>query len=206
MERVVVAAVLTACAAAIVAFAAPRAERRAAPASVQRPAAPDTTPPDTAIVGPPPPQSLIDSVARTTDEDGQPDTLPTLPAGVTLAMLRQGDVLFHGKGRCFACHGAEATGMVNAGSSLTTGTLFVAESWRAIDSLITVGMPDAVSRSPIAMPPRGGRGDLGDREIAAIAAYVWAISQTKGEPWPGGHLAHPWLGAQFERPPRTDGP
>ena len=40
------------------------------------------------------------------------------------------------------------------------------------------------------MPPRGGKSDLTPDETRAIAAYVWAISQTRGEPWPGGHATH----------------
>ena len=51
-------------------------------------------------------------------------------------------------------------------------------------------MPDRQTRSPIAMPPRGQHEDLNAEEIRAIAAYVWAISQTRGEPWPGGHATH----------------
>ena len=51
-------------------------------------------------------------------------------------------------------------------------------------------MPDAISRSPIAMPARGARGDLTPDEIRHVAAYVWAISQARGEPWTGGHASH----------------
>jgi len=43
------------------------------------------------------------------------------------------------------------------------------------------------------MPARGARGDLTRDETRRIAAYVWAISQVKGEPWPGGHASHQGL-------------
>jgi hypothetical protein len=62
--------------------------------------------------------------------------------------------------------------------------------WRPIDSLVTAGIPDPITRSPIAMPPRGGKSNLSPEETRSIAAYVWAISQTRGEPWPGGHDTH----------------
>ena len=126
-----------------------------------------------------------------TDEEAQPDTLPTLPDGMTIAMLRDGDRLFHGAGGCVSCHGSEAQGLPARGKTLTAGVAFVPPGdWNALDSLISVGIPDRQTRSPIAMPPRGQHEDLDAEEIRAIAAYVWAISQTRGEPWPGGHVRH----------------
>jgi len=125
-----------------------------------------------------------------TNEEGQPSRLPPLPSGLSLDLIRAGDSLFHGKGNCFACHGADATGLPNAGSALTMGLNFVPTEWRPIDSLITAGIPDPITRSAIAMPARGGKSDLTREETGEIAAYVWAISQTRGEPWPGGHATH----------------
>lgn len=125
-----------------------------------------------------------------TNEDLQPDTLPTLPPGMTLDMIRQGDSIFHGVGGCFACHGSEGQGLPAAGDAITVSFNYVPYKWEAIDSLVTAGIPDALTRSPIAMPSRGGKGNLTDDQIKRVAAYVWAISQTKGEPWPGGHRDH----------------
>jgi hypothetical protein len=126
-----------------------------------------------------------------TDEEAQPDTLPPLADGMTLDMIRDGDRLFHGKGGCVNCHGSEAQGLAARGKTLTAGVSFVPPGdWNALDSLISVGMPDRQTRSPIAMPPRGQHEDLDAGEIRTIAAYVWAISQTRGEPWPGGHVLH----------------
>lgn len=125
-----------------------------------------------------------------TNEEGQPPALPAVPQGMTLDLIRSGDSLFHGKGNCFACHGADAGGLPAAGSALTMGLNFVPTEWHPIDSLIIAGIPDPITRSPIAMPPRGGKSNLSAAETRAIAAYVWAISQTRGEPWPGGHDTH----------------
>ena len=80
--------------------------------------------------------------------------------------------------------------MPAAGDAITNSLSYVQHDWRQIDSLITAGLPDAYTRSPIAMPPRGARSDLSAAEIQRIAAYVWAISGVKGEPWPGGHASH----------------
>ncbi len=126
-----------------------------------------------------------------TNEDLQPTVLPTMPYGMTVDMLVEGDRLFHGKGGCVNCHGSEAQGLAARGKTLTAGVQYVpAGDWNALDSLINVGLPDGMTRSPIAMPARGQHGDLGVEETRAVAAYVWAISQTKGEPWSGGHALH----------------
>lgn len=125
-----------------------------------------------------------------TNEDLQPATLPPLPPGMTTDMLVEGDRLFHGRGGCFACHGAEAQGLPAAGDGITSALSYARHEWKSIDSLITAGIPDMLTRSPIAMPARGARGDLSADEIQRLAAYVWAISAVKGEPWPGGHSSH----------------
>ncbi|HXE57404.1 MAG TPA: c-type cytochrome [Gemmatimonadales bacterium] len=129
--------------------------------------------------------------AKDTDEDAQPAKLPPLPSGMTLALVRQGDSLFRGKGGCVSCHGEDATGLPAMGSSLTTGLHFIPQEWGPIDSLIAAGIPESITRTPIAMPPRGAQSNLTPEETRAIAAYVWAISTTRGEPWPGGHRTHP---------------
>ncbi len=122
-----------------------------------------------------------------TDEDGQPRNLPALPSGMTLQMIRQGDSLYHGKGGCFTCHDLSGTGMPARGSGITTGLAFIPIRWQSIDSLIVAGLPESVTRTPIAMPPRGAASNLTPEESRLIAAYVWAIATVQGEPWrPGG--------------------
>jgi mono/diheme cytochrome c family protein len=130
------------------------------------------------------------SYSINTNEELQPTALPSLPTGMTVDMLTQGDQLFHGKGGCFACHGAEAQGLPAAGDGITSALFYARPEWRSIDSLIQRGIPDAMTRSPIAMPSRGARGNLTREEIRRVAAYAWAISQVRGEPWPGGHASH----------------
>ena len=126
-----------------------------------------------------------------TDDGGQPDTLPTLPAGTTIADLQRGDSLFHGRGGCVNCHGSEAQGLAARGSSLTGGLHSLPnDDLRGIDSIIVNGISDAETRSPIAMPPRGQRGNLTTGDTHALATYVWALANARGEPWPGGHGLH----------------
>lgn len=132
----------------------------------------------------------IPAVAAAQNEDGQPTRMSPLPRGVTLDLVRTGDAVFHGKGHCFACHGADGEGLPDAGSALTLSLNFVPAEIASIDSVITFGIPESVTRSAIGMPPRGGKSDLSTDEVLAAAAYVWAISQVRDEPWPGGHRTH----------------
>lgn len=125
-----------------------------------------------------------------THEDLQPTTLPPLPAGMSIATIVSGDSIFHGKGGCFACHGQEAEGLPAAGDALTVSLNWAQYEWKSIDSLITAGIPQTLTRSPMQMPAAGGRSDLTPDEVKRVAAYVWAISQVRGEPWPGGHASH----------------
>jgi cytochrome c5 len=132
------------------------------------------------------PDTLMD-----TDEEAQPAALPPLPFGMTLDMIRAGDAIFHGAGGCANCHGSEAQGLPARGKTITAGLHFVAPGdWQGVDSIVSVGIPDAGTRSPIAMPPRGQHGDLDATQIRAVGAYVWAISSVRGEPWAGGHVTH----------------
>ncbi|HWJ22839.1 MAG TPA: c-type cytochrome, partial [Gemmatimonadaceae bacterium] len=91
---------------------------------------------------------------------------------------------------CVTCHGPNAMGMPDKGSSLSLGLHFVPVEWGPIDSLVTAGLPEAMTRTSIAMPPRGAGSNLTPDQIKQVAAYVWAIAQTYGEPWPGGHKSH----------------
>jgi cytochrome c5 len=134
--------------------------------------------------------------AADTHEDGQPAKLPRLPSGMTIAMIVQGDSLFRSKGGCQTCHGREANGMPDMGSGITSGLLFIPPEWGAIDSLIQAGISEPVTRTTIAMPARGAASNLTPEESRLIAAYVWAISHTKGEPWQGGHKSHGQQGQQ----------
>lgn len=120
----------------------------------------------------------------------QPTHLPKMPSGMTTAEIVRGDSVFHGPGGCFTCHGPNAMGLPDKGSALSLGLHFIPQQWQSIDSLVTAGIPEGLTRSSIAMPPRGVGSNLSADQIRAVAAYVWAISQTSDEPWPGGHRTH----------------
>ena len=99
------------------------------------------------------------------------------PAGVTPALITQGDSIFHGKGNCYACHGANAEGTV--GPNLTDAEWLHSDgSYDAIVKQVTTGVPKEQSKSGIVMPPRGGA-TITDDEVKAVAAYVYSLSHKK---------------------------
>jgi mono/diheme cytochrome c family protein len=99
------------------------------------------------------------------------------PAGVTPAAITQGDSIYHGKGNCYACHGANAEGTV--GPNLTDAEWLHSDgSYDAIVKQVTTGVPKEQSKSGIVMPPRGGS-TITDDEVKAVAAYVYSLSHKK---------------------------
>jgi mono/diheme cytochrome c family protein len=99
------------------------------------------------------------------------------PAGVTQAAITLGDSLFHSKGNCYACHGANAQGAV--GPNLTDAEWIHSDgSYDAIVKQITTGVTAEESKSKIPMPPKGGS-QITDDEVKAVAAYVYSLSHKK---------------------------
>ena len=114
---------------------------------------------------------------------GRPDAaaLP-IPAGATKEQVMLGDRIFHGEaadGACTGCHGSDAKGSPQA-PSLVSGTwVFGDGSLRAIAKTINDGVPKPRNYSD-PMPPKGGA-PLSEADVAAVAAYVWAISHAAGK-------------------------
>jgi mono/diheme cytochrome c family protein len=99
------------------------------------------------------------------------------PAAVTPGAIAQGDSIFHSKGNCYACHGANAQGAV--GPNLTDAEWIHSDgSYDAIVKQVTTGVPKEQSKSGIPMPPKGGSA-ITDDEVKAVAAYVYSLSHTK---------------------------
>src|SRR5215213_7684199 len=95
------------------------------------------------------------------------------PAAATPAAVAQGDSIFHGKGNCYACHGANAQGAV--GPNLTDAEWIHSDgSYDAIVKQITTGVTAEESKSKIPMPPKGGS-SITDDQVKAVAAYVYSL-------------------------------
>jgi glucose/arabinose dehydrogenase len=103
----------------------------------------------------------------------------TLPPGATREQVELGDRIFHGEaadGTCTGCHGSDAKG-TPVGADLTGARwLWGDGSLKAITATITEGV-SYPKRTTGAMPPLGGA-QLSPQDVAAVAAYVWAISHT----------------------------
>jgi mono/diheme cytochrome c family protein len=103
----------------------------------------------------------------------------SLPAGVTTAMISEGDSLYH-KASCVRCHGADAKGAQN-GPNLTGPTfMHVNGTYPDFVRLIMSGVPadsiqDKAHRFPM-RPRGGGQTPLTDDQVKAVAAYVYSLS------------------------------
>jgi glucose/arabinose dehydrogenase/mono/diheme cytochrome c family protein len=98
------------------------------------------------------------------------------PPGATQQEVALGDRIFRGEiggATCGGCHGSDAKG-TPVGPDLTSGKwLWGDGSLQAITKTIINGVPDPKEHSG-AMPPMGGV-QLSRADVAAVAAYVWAI-------------------------------
>ncbi|MEN9816360.1 MAG: hypothetical protein RLZ32_240, partial [Gemmatimonadota bacterium] len=83
-------------------------------------------------------------------------------------------------GGCMRCHGAKGVGG-NNGPALNDQqwVQFAEGTYENIRALIVSGVPAANIKDPARKNPmgaRGGRMNLNDAQIDAVAAYVWTLS------------------------------
>lgn len=103
-----------------------------------------------------------------------------LPEGVAPEAVEEGRRLFHGPGACVTCHGEGGEGVSGLGPDLTDETwIHVDGSLASLQERIRAGVPAAISRVGVPMPPRGGV-RLTDDQLRAVAAYVWTLSRRDG--------------------------
>lgn len=104
----------------------------------------------------------------------------SLPAGVTAAMIADGQKIYAGPGLCSACHGPQAKGISGLGPNLTDAEWLHSDgTYGALVTQITAGVPANKSRSGVAMPPKGGAA-LTEAQVRAVAAYVWSLGPRTG--------------------------
>ena len=105
-----------------------------------------------------------------------------IPSGATSDQVALGKKIFHGAvsgATCAGCHGADGVG-TPVGTDLASGTwLWGDGSLQSITDIIKSGVPQP-KQHPGAMPPLGGV-PLTDGDLAAVAAYVWAIGHQNKE-------------------------
>ena len=96
-----------------------------------------------------------------------------LPAGVTQAMVDEGQSLYGGV--CSACHGPGGAGSTVAPPLNDREWLNIGGAYPEVAAIIKAGVAQP-KKYPGAMPPRGG-GAFTDEQVNQIAAYVYALSQ-----------------------------
>ena len=122
-----------------------------------------------------PPEGIHPDAGRST-----PD-LPT-PPGDTAGQVALGDRIFHGEARdgtCSGCHGSNAGGST-VGPALNSGHwLWSDGSLSGLTATIESGVAHPKQYQGV-MPPLGGA-PLSPHDVAAVAAYVWAVGHA-GKP------------------------
>ena len=114
-----------------------------------------------------------------THPDAGAATTANLPVaeGATPAMVALGRRIYRGEiggAACAGCHGANATGTPLGPNLTSRNWLWSDGSYPGILKTIREGVPNPKEyRSP--MPPMGGA-QLTSDQLAAVAAYVWALS------------------------------
>jgi len=103
-----------------------------------------------------------------------------IPSGASREMLELGYRIFHGQiasGTCAGCHGDDGKG-TPLGPDLTSGKwLWSDGSYGGIERTVRSGVPHPKEyRSP--MPAMGGA-QLSQRQVAAVAAYVWGLGHMR---------------------------
>ncbi len=98
-----------------------------------------------------------------------------LPAGVTVAMVQEGQDIFHGAGICASCHLREGVGGALAPNLTDDVWLHIDGSYDQIVEVIIDGVQEPIE-APGPMQPRGGS-QITDEQVLAVAAYVYTLSR-----------------------------
>lgn len=102
-------------------------------------------------------------------------------AGITPAMVSLGDSIYHGLaagGTCAGCHGTDAKGTPLAPDLTANKWLWGDGSYKSIVKTIREGVASPKQHTGV-MPPMGGA-QLTPAQLAAVGAYVFALSHPNG--------------------------
>jgi mono/diheme cytochrome c family protein len=116
---------------------------------------------------------------------------PAAPVVIQPADSAAGYALYHGRGRCFTCHGGLGRGTAKLGPDLTDTTWLNGDSsFAGIRGVIASGVATPRQFS-VAMPAYAGM--LDDSDMTRLAAYVYTLS-------------HPAAVSHSPTPPDTTAP
>ena len=119
------------------------------------------------------PIALLIAVAPSAAQKPAPTEADTI--SITPAMVDLGRAIFHGKGTCFACHGAQLQG-TQAAPTLKQHAWRDAKNgdYSQIFAVATHGVPSTIM---VAFP-----GSITRDEALAVASYVWSVGKGKAKP------------------------
>lgn len=80
---------------------------------------------------------------------------------------------------CASCHGPQGTGVKGLGKDLTTSNFVARLTDTEFRQFIIAGRPDA---KPMPMPPRAGREDLSDDDLARVVIFVRGLQDARRMP------------------------
>jgi disulfide bond formation protein DsbB len=101
---------------------------------------------------------------------------PALPR-LDVNLAARGRDLF--TGTCIACHGPDARGIDGLGKNLVESNFVASQSDDQLKQFLLVGRPTA---KPVAMPPKGGREDLKEEDIAHLVVYIRGLQDPRRMP------------------------
>ncbi len=105
-----------------------------------------------------------------------PSALPT-PPGSSPDQVRLGERIYRGQaanGACAGCHGSDGAGSPQGPPLNTNRWLWSDGSLAGLEAIIKKGVAQP-KKYRVAMPPFGGA-PLSPADLAAVSAYVWALS------------------------------
>ena len=96
-------------------------------------------------------------------------------ASLTPAMVDLGRAIFHGKGMCFACHGAALEGTQMAPT--LKGHVWRDAKGGGYSAIVGVLLKGVSSTAMVSLP-----GGISEAEAKSVAAYVWSVSHRAAKP------------------------
>lgn len=101
------------------------------------------------------------------------------PAAVTDSAVARGSVVFHDGGGCAECHGEAGVGSALAPALNDNKWKSGSGTYQEILERVIHGKPRRETETGQPMPMRGVS-ELSERDVRAVAAYVWFISHPQG--------------------------
>jgi disulfide bond formation protein DsbB len=108
--------------------------------------------------------------------------LTPLPAKLDAAAYARGQQLY--AMACIACHGQNGLGVPRLGKDLVNSTFAKHLTDKDLAAFIIAGrgVDDPKNTTKVAMPPRGGRADFSDHNIADLVAYLRGLQDARRVP------------------------